>query len=473
MFQAIPILLGCLSVLLLFPAAIDFFMGNLEWEAFLVSSILILFISALSLAVTGRPEATTSRRDVFIFVPLVWLLFSLASALPFMLTELHLSVTDAVFESVSGLTTTGATILTGLDSMPYGILLWRSMTQWVGGLGIVVLGISLLPFLKSGGQQLFALESSDKSEKPFPQAKQYAERIILVYLILSVACATAYLAMGMTPFEAINHAMTTVSTGGFSTSDGSMGHFDTTGMLAVSSVFMFIGGLPFVFLITLFAGKVTQDIQIRYYVLIVLGIFAVLVLYRLSMGSKLGLHLLAAVMFNVISVITTTGFASEDYTLWGPLAVTMFFFLTFVGGCSGSTAGGFKQFRIVVIGALIRESISRLLHPNQVVMLKYGERRITSQIVSSVATFSFLYTITFIGCAIIYALFGLDFDTAISASATAIANVGPGVGGIIGPAGNFTTLPDAVKWILSLEMIIGRLEIMSIFALLLPSFWRR
>jgi trk system potassium uptake protein TrkH len=470
--QAVSVLLAILGAAMLLPAIVDFVAGNPDWQAFLASSLFVLFFSSLFFISGNRPDQRVSRRSVFAFVSVIWLLFSLAAALPFYFSGLNVSFVDAFFESVSGLTTTGSTVLTGLDGMPPGILLWRSLTQWIGGLGIIVLGITILPFMRSGGQQLFSLESSDTSDKPFPRAAQYTERIGLIYLLVTIACATAYMIFGMTPFEAINHAMTTVSTGGYSTSDSSMGHFGTIPMLAASTVFMFIGGLPFLFLIRLSIGAFERDIQINYYVATILFATILILGCRVLNGASPDLGDLVVVMFNVVSVVTTTGYASEDYLLWGSAAVMIFFIITFVGACAGSTAGGIKQFRFVILHRAVSEYLGSAFRPHRVISKKYGTRRIDDQISSSVLVFSFLYAMTFLFCACVFSMFGLDLETAASASATALANVGPGIGNMIGPAGNFATLPDTVKWILSAEMLIGRLEIMCVYALLLPAFWR-
>lgn len=457
---------------MLVPAMFDVVAGNSDWQVFVASSVGLFFLSLLGYFATRSEKPSISRRGIFVFVTAIWVVFSAASALPFMLSDLRLSFTDAFFEAASGLTTTGSTVLSGLDDLPPGILLWRSMTQWIGGLGIVVLGISLLPFMRSGGQQLFSLESSDKSEKPFPHARQYAERIALIYGGLTLACMSAYMALGMGPFDALNHAMTTVSTGGYSTSDGSMGTFGTTPILLASSLFMFIGGLPFLFLIRLTAANFSWDIQIGYFLYLVGTATAAIVVYRAMHGAEVDIRVLATTLFNVISVITTTGYASEDYQLWGPAIATVFFFMTFLGACAGSTAGGFKQFRIVISSQIIRRSLVMAVRPHQIVAMRYGNRLIDQDLTSSVMIFAFLYAITFIVFAVAYSFFGLDVATAISASATAIANVGPGIGGVIGPAGNFAGLPDIMKWMLCWEMIVGRLEIIAVYALLLPSFWR-
>ncbi|MCB1480731.1 MAG: TrkH family potassium uptake protein [Rhodobiaceae bacterium] len=472
MLQLVAFVLSVIGALMMLPAFADFSAGNPDWLSFAASSTVIVFLSGISYLAYRSGQIALSRRDIFKFVPAVWLVSCLAAALPFYLSGLELSFTDAFFEAVSGLTTTGSTILSNLDGMPPGILLWRSLTEWIGGLGIVVLSITLLPFMKSGGQQLFSLESSDTAEKPFPKTRQYAERIALIYLLVTICCAISYMALEMTAFEAINHAMATVSTGGFSTTDDSMGRFATVPMLLVSTIFMGIGGLPFLFLIRLSMGHLIRDVQITVYLAIILAAtFLIYVTISESTFHK-GFALFVTIMFNVVSVITTTGFASEDYLLWGPAAVTIFFFLTFIGGCAGSTAGGFKQFRFVIAFQVVIDSLVKSFRPNQVRILRYGDRKIDERLATSVMVFSFLYAGTFIFFAVIYSVLGLDFETGVSASATALANVGPGVGGIIGPAGNFASLSNAIKWMLCWEMIVGRLELMSVYVILIPAFWR-
>ena len=472
MLQTIALIAALLGGLMLFPAVADFLAGNPDWQVFAVSAAAILFTGGLVYSAMRKLKTELELRQIFIFVPLIWFMACVIGAIPLFLSGLNLSLTDAFFESASGFTTTGSTVLTGLDHLPPGILLWRSMVQWIGGLGVVVMGLVLLPSMRSGGQQLFLLESSDRSEKPFAHARLFAERIAMVYLLLTLACAISYWMLGMSLFDAFNHAMTTVSTGGYSTSDGSMGSFGTTAILLTATVFMFLGGLPFIFLIRLAAGRFEKEVQIGYFIAMIAGAALAVLVTLILAGEPASGKQIVHVLFNVVSIITTTGYASEDYLTWGPAAIAVFFFLTFVGGCSGSTSGGYKQFRFVIVRQVIADSLAKTFRPHQVSRLKYGDRILDSEVVTSVMIFSFLYGGTFIIFAIIYGVLGLDFETAISGSATAIANVGPGIGSIIGPAGNFSTLSDPIKWMLCFEMIVGRLEIMSVYVLLVPSFWK-
>ena len=472
MLQTIALIAALLGGLMLFPAVADFLAGNPDWQVFAVSAAAILFAGGLVYSAMRKLKTELELRQIFIFVPLVWFMACVIGAIPLFLSGLDLSLTDAFFESASGFTTTGSTVLTGLDHLPPGILLWRSMVQWIGGLGVVVMGLVLLPSMRSGGQQLFLLESSDRSEKPFAHARLFAERIAMVYLLLTLACAISYWMLGMSLFDAFNHAMTTVSTGGYSTSDGSMGSFGTTAILLTATVFMFLGGLPFIFLIRLAAGRFEKEVQIGYFIAMIAGAALAVLVTLILAGEPASGKQIVHVLFNVVSIITTTGYASEDYLTWGPAAIAVFFFLTFVGGCSGSTSGGYKQFRFVIVRQVIADSLAKTFRPHQVSRLKYGDRILDNEVVTSVMIFSFLYGGTFIIFAIIYGVLGLDFETAISGSATAIANVGPGIGNIIGPAGNFSILSDPIKWMLCFEMIVGRLEIMSVYVLLVPSFWK-
>ena len=472
MIQTLSFIVTLLGASMIFPAMADFVTGNPDSIVFASSALFVIFFGGLMFFATRQETVAFSRRDIFLFVPAVWLLSCIATAMPFYLSSLEISFADAFFEAASGLTTTGSTILTNLENMPPGILLWRSMSQWIGGLGIVVISISLLPYMKSGGQQLFSLESSDKSDKPFAQTRKYTAAIFMVYVALTTGCATVYMVLGMTPFEAINHAMTTVSTGGFSTSDYSMGAFATRPMLIASSVFMLIGGLPFIYLIRFISGHHVRDVQVSWYLVITLAATVTVFVFSLHHGGEFDLDFLISCLFHVVSIITTTGYAAEDYLLWGPTATVVFFFLTFIGGCAGSTAGGFKQFRLVIIGEVIVDTLAKTFRPNQVRSIRYGPRVVEDRLLMSVMVFSFLYAGTFIVFAAIYGVLGVDFETATSASATALANVGPGIGTVVGPAGNFKELSDAVKWMLSWEMIVGRLEIMSVYVLLLPSFWK-
>ncbi|WP_146006427.1 TrkH family potassium uptake protein [Cohaesibacter celericrescens] len=472
MLSALGILIAALGGLMFLPAAIDLAFFHDDWLVFVGGgSISVGFGVALFLAMRGQ-EGEWNVRKAILFVNGIWILVSLFASLPLYFSSLHLSFVDAFFETVSGLTTTGSTVLSGLDTMAPGLLFWRSFMQWIGGLGIVAISVTILPMLGSGGQKLFFLESSEQSDNPYPRIRDFAAKIALVYFVLTVSCAVSYFLLGMTFFEAINHAMTTVSTGGFSTSDGSMGHFNSMGILLAASFFMFLGGLPFLYMLRFFASDKPKDPQIALYVRGV--IFATLLVFaaKEALHPDTGFEDLVLSLFNVISIVTTTGFASGDYQLWGPLFWAIFLGLTFFGACSGSTSGGLKQFRFVVAWLVIKDAVAKMVHPDRVVPMRYGLKVVDNDMAASTMCLVFLFFATFTVFAVLLEMSGLDFITSVSASATAIANVGPGLGEIIGPAGNFTSLPDIAKWLLSLEMILGRLEILSGLAIFMPAFWR-
>lgn len=460
---------------MLVPAAVDFYFGNADWKVFAVSSFGVGAI-CLACAMANRgANAPFSRRFGFLVVNLLWITLSVTGAIPFYLASLGLDMADALFESVSAVTTTGATVIARLDAAPPGLLLWRSLLQWIGGIGIVALGLLILPYLKVGGFTVFKMESSDTSERPFARFAVFVRAFFAIYIGLTVACTLLYRLLGMSGFDALNHAMTTIATGGFSTHDASFGAFQSAALIWTGTVFMAIAGLPFSVLI-LFAVRgrldALRDPQILAYggILFVLSIIIALSL-RLSHDESFGMALTHAT-FIVVSIVTTTGFASSDYTLWGPLAVALLLMATFLGGCSGSTSGGIKAYRLVIIANSIRSGLMRLIYPNSVRPVRYGSVVVEADMQRTV----FLFVCAYIGIwalgSIALAATGLDIETAISGSITALANVGPGIGPVIGPAGNFSSLGDPAKIILVVLMLLGRLEILAVLVLLLPAFWR-
>ena len=386
-----------------------------------------------------------------------------------------MSITDAFFESVSGITTTGSTVLTRLETLPASILLWRALLQWMGGIGIIVMVVAILSHLRIGGMRLFRSEASDKSEKFTARSSEVAKSIGIIYLALSVACAIGYAITGMDVFNAIYHAMTTVSTGGFSTSDLSMRQFADPDVIWVSSLFMFLSGLPFVLMAQFARGRtrpLIEDQQARgyaYFVLAAVGTIAawLAISYEMPPGDALRIA-----TFISVSIITTTGYASIDYNLWGGLAVCAFFFMTFVGACAGSTAGGIKIFRFQIAFLMLRNQINSMIHPHGVFPTNYNRKPVSDEIATSVIAFSFVFSGTVATLAVALSLTGLDLTTSLSGAATAVANVGPGLGDVIGPIGNFGSLPDASKWILIIGMLLGRLEILTVLVLFSSAFWR-
>lgn len=463
------------SVLALFPAGVDALTANADWRTFVYTAFVTGFLGgALVLSSQGVP-VSLNFRQAFLLTTSSWVLISAFGALPFMLSSLGLSFTDAFFESMSGLTTTGSTVLTGLDSMPPGILLWRSLLQWLGGIGIIAMAIALLPMMRVGGMQLFRSESSDQSEKAFPRAAQVAGTTVIVYLFLSVACAVAYGMQGMTPFEAVNHAMTTISTGGYSTSDKSFGYFASRPLQWTATVFMILGSLPFALYVRMVQGDrraLATNSQVRLFLAVIAAVVVVMAIW-LTRREHIGIvDSLTLSAFHVVSILSTTGYASADYTLWGTMPAGLIFLLSFLGGCTGSTAGGLKMFRFEILYRQVTRQLYRLIYPSSVFPLSYNRRALPEDVMASVSTLVMLFLVSMALLTFLLLLTGLDLTTALSGSITAIANVGPGLGTIIGPAGTFTTLPDSAKWLLAAGMLLGRLEIFTVLVVFIPSFWR-
>ncbi|MEP0322508.1 TrkH family potassium uptake protein [Bauldia litoralis] len=414
-------------------------------------------------------------RDATLLTVLAWFAVPAFIALPYLADPLDLSLADAYFEAVSGLTTTGATVLTGLDDLPHSLLLWRSLSQWIGGMGIIGFAILILPFLKIGGMQLFRLEFSDRSDKRLPRARSIALVVAEIYVGLTVLCFLAYRLLGMDAFDALNHALTTLPTGGFSTHDSSFGYFDSALLQWASVLFMILASLPFLAYFRFIQRGALRDRIDPQVEAFLLTIVAATVLFSawLVTSQALGVgEALTESTFNIVSIVTTTGYASLDYLGWGTFAAVWFFILTFVGGCTGSTAGGLKIFRFQMASRIVGRHISHTIHPHAVLPLRYGGRLVSDEQVGSITVFVALYLATIAVISVMLAILGLDSATALSAAATAVGNVGPGVGSVIGPAGTFASLPEAAKVILSVAMVMGRLEILSVLLLMVPAFYR-
>lgn len=471
----VGILLSTMAIGMCIPAAVDLYFGNPDWQVFGASAGLTLFIG-VAVALTNRvPDMRLTIRQAFVLTTLSWLVLTVFAALPLMFSELDLSYTDAFFEAMSGITTTGSTVIVGLDDAPPGLLLWRGMLQWMGGIGIVVMAIAVLPVLRVGGMQLFRTESSERSEKAMPRVAHVAAAIAAIYVGLSIVWTTLYWLAGMPLFEAVVHTMTTLATGGYSTSDGSIGHFDSWQIDLVATCGMFIGGMPFVLLLKTVQGNRTalfRDSQVRMYLTVVTVLILIGTGFLWLRNGIEPVQALRYASFNLISILTGTGYATSDFYRWGPFAVPIFFFIMFIGGCAGSTTCGIKIFRFQVLYAAARTQIRHLFQPHGVFVPYYNRRPIPSDVIDSVLSFFFVFIIGFGVLAVGLGMLGLDFLTAVSGAASAICNVGPGLGDIIGPAGNFSTLPDAAKWMLSGGMLLGRLEMFTVIVLLSRTFWR-
>ncbi len=464
-----------ICAMMLVVAGFALITGDRETVTFFGSAALGGAVSVLMVAIC-RPDVRFSltARQLYLLTSCSWVMMSLIGALPLVIGSLRLDVADAVFESVSGITTTGSTVLVGLERMPRSILLWRSLLQWVGGLGVIAMAVSILPFLQVGGMRLFHSESSDWSEKSLPRLQDMARTLLGCYLMISAACAIAYYVLGMNSFDSINHAMTTVSTGGFATDDRSLGAFGPP-VLWAAIVFMLLGSLPFAIYIRLLTRRTVRslyDQQAYTFLLAVAFASFSLTVYLIRHDHFEWSLAVTQATFHVVSIITTTGYAAGDYTLWGGFSVALFFFLTFVGGCSGSTAGGMKIFRFELSALFLLDQFRRLVHPQGVFVIRYNGEVIRDEILGSAVAFSFLYLAVLAVLTMILSGMDIDFVTSITSAATAIGNVGPGLGPVVGPAGNFSTLPDGAKWLLSFAMLLGRLELLTMMVIFTRAFWR-
>lgn len=470
--------LMAVSGLMLFPMSVDMAAGNDDWQAFAMAAALAFFLGfVMRRSGRGSLKGGLTIRQAFLLTPLSWMMVATIGALPFFFSDFGLtsgSVTNAFFESMSGLTTTGSTVIGNLNEAPPGFLLWRAILQWAGGIGIIGVAIAVLPTLGIGGMQLFRTESSDRSEKVMPKVRQIAMAVAMVYLGLTILAGICYWLAGMTPFEAVAHALTTLSTGGFSTSDQSFGAWQDNGIQWIATIFMLAGGIPFVLYIRFMAGERSAlwDSQVRAF-LIFLGLAATGIAFYLLVTGQYGVEAaFRNAAFSVVSVVTTTGYATADYSTWGGVAVGAFFGLTFMGGCTGSTSGGIKIFRFQVLILLLRSHFRSLLYPRGVFPRSYNDKPLGNDVVASVIVFFAIFFVCYSLITIALMAMDLDFLTSASAAVTALANVGPGLGDTIGPAGNFSTLPAAAKWVLSFAMLLGRLELFTVLILFMPRFWR-
>ena len=475
-FLVIGILLIILAVFMAPPMIADVAVGHPDWQVFLAAGCVTLFTGVSLVLMNRTPDfGELTGRQAFLLTTLVWIALTMFAAMPLAFSDLGLSPAEAIFEAMSGITTTGSTVIVDLDHAPPGILLWRAILQWLGGIGIIVMSLAILPILSVGGMQLVRAESSDLSEKILPRAAQIASAISLIYLGLTLLCASLYWWAGMTPFEAAAHAMSTIATGGFSTTDASFGAFQSPTMEWIAIIFMISGALPFVLYIQATNGHVMallRDAQVRWF----LGIISVACfLIALWLVQTDGMPLAEAFRqsaFATTSLITGTGYASADYGLWGSFPVAALFFVMCIGGCTGSTTGGIKIFRFTVLNAVARNQIARLIRPHGVFVPTFNGRPLPEAAAIAVMAFVFMFALSFSVFAIALSALGLDYLTAMSGALTALANVGPGLGDVIGPTGNFASLPDSAKWLLSAAMLLGRLELFTVLILFAPSFWR-
>ena len=474
-FFIIGVLLSVLGIFMLIPYSVQIIYQENN-HVFLTSSFMTIFIGILFILTNLERESYLSLQQTFLFSTLAWVSIAVFGSIPFILSPINLSISEAFFESMSGITTTGSTVILDLDNTPKSILLWRAIMQWLGGIGIIVMAITVLPLLKVGGMQLFKMEGSDSTEKILPRTFEVATIIISTYLALTFLCGFFYWIFGMGVFDSIAHSMTTIATGGFSTHNASIGFFKSSNIEIIATIFIILGSIPFISYLKFIKGNrkiFFHDVQIRG--LIYLLVFSVVVMFLyLFFISHQGSFFdkLRISSFNVVSILSGTGYVTDDFGLWGKFSLIFFLFLMFIGGCAGSTTCGIKIFRLQMLFLFLRNHIKKLLSPNSISIIKYNNQKISDEFINSVIVFIFSYLFLFMFLSMLLSITGLDFLSAISGAATSISNVGPGLGDVIGPNGNFKEVSDVSKWLLAFGMLLGRLELFAVLILFFPSFWK-
>ena len=471
-FFTLGILQIILGVFMFIPIFFQFLYSEIDSSFFGASIVTIIFGTLFFLSNLDHDKKLTLQQ-AFLLTALSWLSIAIFGSLPFFFSDFNFSFTNAFFESMSGITTTGSTIISNLNEMPKSILLWRALLQWLGGIGIIIMAITLMPIMNVGGMQLFKISNNDSSEKILPKSKEIALRLILIYTALTLLCGTTYKIFGMSFFDSLTHSMTTIATGGYSNYNESIGFFNSVSIEISAMIFIILGSLPFIAYIKFINGNkkiLFNDTQIRTFLKIILFSIIILSIYLfINNSSELKFR---SVFFNTISILTGTGYVNAEFDSWGSFTLILFLGLMFIGGCAGSTTCGIKIFRIQILYLFIVNQLKKIIYPKGIFVLKYDKNPIDSKFISSIISFIYMYLVIFFILTALLSLTGLDFVTSISGAATSISNVGPGLGSIIGPNGNFSTLPDISKWILTLGMILGRLELFAILVLFLPTFWR-
>ena len=474
-FFLIGILLIVLGSSMLAPYSIQVLYGE-NSHSFISSSFVTIFIGILFVLANLEKEFKLNLRQTFLFSTLAWLMIAIFGSLPFLLSANEFTISEAFFESMSGITTTGATVISDLDNSPKSILLWRAIMQWLGGIGIVVMAITILPLLKVGGMQLFKMEGPGTTEKILPRTIEVAAIIISTYVALTFFCGFFYWIFGMSIFDSVCHAMTTIATGGFSTHNDSIGFFKNSNIEITASIFIILGSIPFISYLKFSQGNrkiFFNDVQIKGLIYLLAISITIMFIYLLFINFESSLiDKIRISSFNVISILSGTGYVTDDFGLWGKFSLVFFLFLMFIGGCAGSTACVIKIFRLQMLLIFLKDQIKKLIYPNSVIITKYNNQKISDDFIKSVIIFIFTFLFIFLIIAMLLSISGLDFITSISGAASSISNVGPGLGDLIGPNGNYKDLPDLSKWILSAGMLLGRLELFAVLVLFFPSFWR-
>ncbi|WP_440912698.1 TrkH family potassium uptake protein [Candidatus Pelagibacter sp.] len=471
-FFTLGILQIILGVSMFIPIIVQFFYSEID-SSFFGSSIVTIIFGTLFFLSNLDHDKKLNLQQAFLLTALSWISIAVFGSLPFVFSSIELSITDSFFESMSGITTTGSTIISDLENAPKGLLLWRALLQWLGGIGIIVMAITLMPIMNVGGMQLFKISSNDSSEKILPKSKEIALRLIYIYSGLTGLCAITYWIFGMGKFDSLTHSMTTIATGGFSNYNESIGYFDSLPIEISSMIFIILGSIPFIAYIKFISGNkkiFLNDIQIKTFLKIIILTVIILSVYLLFSNQEN--FSLRSIFFNTISILSGTGYVNAEFDRWGSFPITLFLALMFIGGCAGSTACGVKIFRIQILYLFILKQLKKIIYPKGVFVIKYDQSAVDEKFIASIISFIYFYIVIFFILTALLSLTGLDFITAISGAATSISNVGPGLGPIIGPNGDFSSLPDLSKWILTIGMILGRLELFAILVLFLPSFWK-
>ena len=474
-FFTLGILLIILGVAMIVPISFQLIYNEFD-STFIISGIITITFGILFFLSNIDHLKSINTQQAFLLTALSWLSIAIFGSLPFFFSELSLSITDSFFESMSGITTTGATILENIEKSPKGILIWRAMLQWLGGIGVILMAITLMPIMNIGGMQLLKVTSYDTSEKILPKSKEVSLRLITVYLSLTALCSVFYKIFGMNTFDSITHSMTTIATGGFSNYDQSIGYFNNPNIEIISILFILLGSIPFILYIKFISNEkkiIFRDEQVKLFFKLTLISILILFFYLIIVNKNIYEIHIRSVIFNVVSILTGTGYVTKEFDQWGNFPLIFFLILMFIGGCAGSTTCGIKIFRVHILYYFIRNQLMKIIYPRAIINLKYNNNKVDDKLIASIISFIYLYILIFFVLASLLTLTGLDFITSISGAASSLSNVGPGLGSEIGPNSNYSGLPDGSKWLLSIGMILGRLEIFALLIIFLPSFWRR
>ena len=474
-FFTLGILLIILGVAMIVPVTFQLIYNEFD-HTFVISAIITITFGILFFLSNIDHLKSISTQQAFLLTALSWISIAIFGSLPFFFSNLNLSITDSFFESMSGITTTGATILNNIENSPKGILIWRAMLQWLGGIGVILMAITLMPIMNIGGMQLLKISSNDTSEKILPKSKQISLRLITVYFSLTLMCSIFYKIFGMNFFDSITHSMTTIATGGFSNYDQSIGYFNNPYIEIISILFILLGSVPFILYIKFLSEDkkiIFKDEQVKLFFKLTLVSVVILFVYLAIVNNNIFEVHIRSVIFNVVSILTGTGYVTKEFDQWGNFPLIFFLILMFIGGCAGSTTCGIKVFRVHVLYYFVRNQLLKIIYPRAIINLKYNNNKVEDKLIASIISFIYLYILIFFVLASLLTLTGLDFITSISGAASSLSNVGPGLGSEIGPNSNYSGLPDHSKWLLTVGMILGRLEIFAILIILLPSFWRK